>query len=220
MAPAPFIEDAAAVLADLKHIDFGLHISLNCEWEYPHWGPVAPLAQVPDLVDKEGNLLPTPKQLHEVGASRKQIMTEVRAQLQRLRTLGFTIAYMDEHMGVGWLPELAEELTELAAQEGLIFRPVLQNLPDPIKVEATFSRADWLAAVLPALRAGVYRLVGHPAYNDAEMQAYRRPGQARGEVAASRADQRTLFTDPGVLEAVERNSIPPVRYTDVFQPPA
>ena len=60
MACAPAIEDAAQRLAHRKDVCFGMHTTLNAEWDRVKWGPVLPSEQCKGLVDQNGCFLPHP----------------------------------------------------------------------------------------------------------------------------------------------------------------
>src|SRR4051794_34350018 len=87
MAPGPALEHAADLFRGLEGINLGLHVTLNAEWDEVKWGPVLGAAQVPSLVEREGWFTATPKVLHDRSFSPDEAMTEVEAQLQRLRDL-------------------------------------------------------------------------------------------------------------------------------------
>ena len=53
MAPPAAIEHAAEVLGDLDAC-FGLHVTLNAEWDGIKWGPLTNPEDVPSLVDDRG----------------------------------------------------------------------------------------------------------------------------------------------------------------------
>lgn len=212
MAITPEIEHARDVLGDLDHVDFGLHLSLNCEWEHTRWPPVLPAAQVPGLVREDGMLWPAPKDLHERQAPLDQLLAETRAQLARLRELGFAVAYLDEHCGVGWVNGLKDALVDFCRAEGLVYRP---DLARAVSGKVTGTPAERLAASLPALAPGDYLFIGHPAFDDEEMRAFRQAGEAVGETARSRLLQGQAFTDPGVLNGLRQHGIVPTRYSEL-----
>lgn len=212
MAPAPELEDAADQLANLQGLCAGLHVTLNCEWDRPKWGPVLDPADVPALVDQQGHLLTNPKDLHERNAPLEQMIAEVRAQLDLARQVGFDIRYIDQHMGVGWVNGLDEAITELARQEGLIkgssgpwrrFEKIDKDLPPHRR----------LAQQLATAQPGTYLVVGHPLLaEDADAREICREGNPPGSIADDRENQRLMFMDQAVLDVVKRRDIQPIRY--------
>jgi predicted glycoside hydrolase/deacetylase ChbG (UPF0249 family) len=212
MACAPEIEHAAHLLAHRRDICFGLHVTLNCEWAVPRWGPVADPAEVPSLLAEDGAVAHAPQELHDRGAPVGEMMVEVRAQITRLRDLGFDVRYMDEHMGIGWVNALGDTLAEFAKTEGLIFRPPLERLPPAKCVAESAPRSRWLVAALQEAPAGTYLIVGHPCYDRGDARELLFPGGAHGEVSRDRDDQRLMFMAPQVIEFVKTRGISLVRY--------
>ncbi len=221
LATGPYIEEAAEMCSSRTDICFGLHLTVTCEWESQKWGPVLPASEVPCLVDENGHLVPSPNNVHEKGAVFTQIMNELKAQLNKVRDLGFNISYADMHMGFGWLFEgedesvrVADLVNEWAEQEELIFNSALKLDRGP-KPEGKFSdAADAFYAKLQLLDTpGTYLAVGHPCFNDEEMRESVLRGD-KGTEAKNRDGQRRMFTDPRILEIVKDKNIQPIFYTE------
>lgn len=209
MAPGPFIQDAAQVLAGLEGVDFGLHVTLSSEWDAPRWGPAASARQVPLLLDADGAFTRAPQVLAGRGVSPEmlaQIETEVVAQLARLRGLGFAVKYLDEHMGVGWLPGVRERLQVLAAREGLIVAHPIESLPP----------GGSLLAQLDAAPDGDWLFVTHPAFDDAEMQSVGNADFAPGQIARERDADRALLLDWKLRRELEARQVLVARYSEVL----
>jgi len=98
MMPCPWVPEMAAYLKEHPNVDNGLHLTLTSEWKNYRWAPLAGKAAVPGLVDPEGCLWPSVKDVVE-HATAAEVETELRAQIDRAQTLGMPITHLDTHMG-------------------------------------------------------------------------------------------------------------------------
>src|SRR4051812_21759036 len=98
MMPCPWVPGFVHFLKEHPGIDAGLHLTLTSEWDDYRWGPLAGKTNVPGLVDKEGSLWP---EVNDVllHASADEVEKEIRAQLERARSMGFEPTHLDSHMG-------------------------------------------------------------------------------------------------------------------------
>jgi hypothetical protein len=98
MMPCAWIPGFFKYLEKYPETDAGLHLTLTSEWDNYRWGPLAGKPAVPGLVDKEGALWDNVR-LTATHASADEIETEIRAQLDRSRTMGWEPTHLDSHMG-------------------------------------------------------------------------------------------------------------------------
>jgi len=98
MMPCGWVPGFVHFLKDHKDVDAGLHLTLTSEWEEYRWGPLAGKPAVKSLVDNEGALWRNVKSVVQHGSA-DDVETEIRAQLDRARTMGFEPTHMDSHMG-------------------------------------------------------------------------------------------------------------------------
>lgn len=98
MMPCPWVPGFVHYLKEHPAIDAGLHLTLTSEWGDYRWGPLAGKTNVPGLVDKEGALW---RNVADVvaHASADEVEKEMKAQLERARTMGFEPTHLDSHMG-------------------------------------------------------------------------------------------------------------------------
>jgi predicted glycoside hydrolase/deacetylase ChbG (UPF0249 family) len=98
MMPCPWVPAYVHYLKKNPQTDAGLHLTLTSEWVEYRWPPLAGKANVPGLVDEEGAMW---KEVEQVAkhASPDEVEREIRAQLDRAKTMGFEPTHLDTHMG-------------------------------------------------------------------------------------------------------------------------
>jgi predicted glycoside hydrolase/deacetylase ChbG (UPF0249 family) len=97
MMPTPWVPHAVEWIKAARP-DAGLHLTLTSEWKSYRWGPVAGKPAVPGLVDPQGALWPNVASVVK-HATADEVEREIRAQLDRARTMGFEPTHFDSHMG-------------------------------------------------------------------------------------------------------------------------
>jgi len=119
MVPCPWFPEFAAWARENPDRDCGIHLTLNCEWKYYRWGPVAPREKVPSLVDEDGFLWDNVGQVIE-HVKVEEAAIELRAQIDRAKAFGVPITHLDTHMGaIISRPDLVELYVELALEYDL-----------------------------------------------------------------------------------------------------
>ena len=98
MMPTPWVPDFVHYLKLNPKTDAGLHLTLTSEWDDYRWAPLAGKSAVPGLVDPEGALWPSVEEVVKHAAA-DEVEKEIRAQLERARTMGFEPTHLDSHMG-------------------------------------------------------------------------------------------------------------------------
>jgi predicted glycoside hydrolase/deacetylase ChbG (UPF0249 family) len=98
MMPCAWVPGFVHFLKKHPGIDAGLHLTLTSEWSEYRWSPVAGKSAVPGLTDREGDLWPTVQDVVQ-HASADEVEKEIRAQLDRARSMGFEPTHLDSHMG-------------------------------------------------------------------------------------------------------------------------
>lgn len=119
MMPCPWVPEIFHYLKDHPKTDAGLHLTLNSEWKDYRWGPVAGIKAVPGLVDNEGAMY---RSLPEVyaHATPEEVNTEIYAQLERCRKMGWEPTHLDSHMGTIILnPSYLEKYIGIAIDQHL-----------------------------------------------------------------------------------------------------
>lgn len=98
MMPCAWIPGFFKYLEKHPETDAGLHLTLTSEWDNYRWGPLAGKPQVPGLVDKQGAMWDN-VMLTATNATADEIEIEIRAQLDRSRSMGWEPTHLDSHMG-------------------------------------------------------------------------------------------------------------------------
>ncbi|MDG4799946.1 ChbG/HpnK family deacetylase [Micromonospora sp. WMMD980] len=207
MVPAPAFDDAVTRFGRMSVVDVGVHLTLTSEWVTPRWRPVLPPHEVPSLVDDEGYLLPDPHDLFARGISVDEAVAEARAQVAVARQAGLEPSYLDEHMGVGWLPTLRDALEALCWASDLIPAERYPYLPDA---------GEPFATRISGAPSGVHVLVTHPGHDEPELRRVHLRDGRPGEVARQRDDERRELVAAPLARELARPGIEVVRFSTLL----
>jgi chitin disaccharide deacetylase len=200
LVPAPWFPDVVRWSQQHPEADLGIHLALNSEWTGFRWGPLTPTGTVPSLVDEQG-YLPYLETTVAEKADPKQVEIELRTQIDKAKRAGIRLTHLDTHMTALTLsPELFQTYKKLGREYGLpvllerrsgTYLPLNETVGEEALVDQVVSIApgvapkDWLQAykeMLQPLPPGVYQLIVHTAYDDAEMRAASRDHPNWGSV--------------------------------------
>jgi predicted glycoside hydrolase/deacetylase ChbG (UPF0249 family) len=119
MPPCPDFEDMIEWAKEHPDIDVGLHLTLTSEWKTYRWPSVAPVEEVPGLIDEEGNLWRSVEAVVQ-NATVEEVAKEVRAQIEKSIAMGYRPDHIDTHMGTLYgSPEFAKAYLEIAMEYGI-----------------------------------------------------------------------------------------------------
>jgi len=192
MVPCPCFNEIANYALKNKKLDYGIHLTITCEWGNYKFGPILPVNEVPSLVDKNGYFFRSRDELKN-NASLDDLRKELKAQMDKALNCGLKPSHIDSHMySVGATPEFFKLYKELGVLYDL---PVLlnQQLMEMVglNIEENIQENDFLVekvhygkfeyfkkgelknyyrGVWNELVDGLNMILIHPAFNNDEMK--------------------------------------------------
>jgi hopanoid biosynthesis associated protein HpnK len=137
-------QEAIALAKNHPHLAVGLHLVLVCGKS------VLPPAQIPNLVDSQGNFSNNPTQAglsYQFNqATRAELRLEISAQLEKFRDSGLNLAHVDGHLHLHVHPVILNILTEFAAEFQIKFiRLPSEELSKNLKIDNRnlFTKIIW-----------------------------------------------------------------------------
>jgi chitin disaccharide deacetylase len=142
MMPCPWVPEAAAWARKNPDKDIGIHLTLTSEWNTMRWAPLAPRDKVPGLLDPEGYMW---RRVQEIAmrATPQEVEMELRAQIEKARTMGIRFTHLDTHMGTLYArPDYFQVFEKLGREYGV---PILMVKPsEEIKAAAPAATIKYL----------------------------------------------------------------------------
>ncbi|MBT31927.1 MAG: hypothetical protein CMO01_19895 [Thalassobius sp.] len=192
MVPCPWFYEMSIYAKNNPQYDYGVHLTLTCEWENYRFGPVLPVSEVPSLVDENGFFYKKREKLRE-NASPEDVRKELEAQIKKAIKFGLKPTHIDSHMySVGSDPRFLNVYKEVGEKFDL---PVLINKQlmemvglDPVSnikegdfvVDTNYigefkyfengQLGNFYKEIIENLTSGLNLLLIHPAFDDSEMQ--------------------------------------------------
>jgi len=127
-------QNAIALAKNHPHLAVGLHLVLVCGKS------VLPPAQIPNLVDSQGNFSDNPTQAglnYQFNqATRAELRLEIAAQLEKFRDSGLNLSHVDGHLHLHVHPVILNILTEFAGEFQIKFiRLPSEELTKNLKID-------------------------------------------------------------------------------------
>lgn len=200
MVPCPWFPEFARYAKAHPTGDYGIHLTLNSEWEHYRWGPVADRSKVPSLIDENGYLWDNVQQVAE-NVKVEEAEIELRSQIDRAIKFGVPLSHLDTHMGaILSRPDLVRLYVKLGVDYDLpvlFVRPSVNNeiakrYPDAMKLvpalkgkgfpllDALYQfydpgtleeRKGIYLKTLRELPLGVSQIIIHCGYDDSELRS-------------------------------------------------
>ena len=193
MTPCPWFFEIADFAINNPQFDYGIHLTLTCEWNSYKFQPVLPVHEVPSIVDKYGYFHGS-RDSFKGKANLDEVRNELRAQIDRALMHGLNPSHLDSHMyTLGLSLELLELYKSLGKEYNLPallnkqllkhFSPGLESAIDErdLCVDNVYlgryedfekgKLADYYEQVLNDMKSGLNLILIHPAFKTDEMQA-------------------------------------------------
>jgi predicted glycoside hydrolase/deacetylase ChbG (UPF0249 family) len=232
MVPCPWFTEVAAYAKAHPGIDLGLHLTLTSEWRSYRWGPVSPRTLVSSLVGPDGYFYSNAQEFAK-HAKLDEVETEIRAQIERAKSMGLEPTHLDAHMHALYVtPDLFRVFLKTAHEYRLpirmarnidLFQPALAMMEpgDPI-ADAIFSPDEdvpvsgwknYYINVVKSLKPGVTEIFVHLAHDDAESQAIMAGHLEWG--AAWRQRELDSISSPEFRQALADNNITLIGWREI-----
>jgi predicted glycoside hydrolase/deacetylase ChbG (UPF0249 family) len=228
LVPGPWFAETAALYKANRHWEVGVHLTITAEWNMLRWGPVSPAGEVPSLVAPDGYLHtsgyragePRPDDLrafHEPNLA--EVEKEFRAQLERAKSMGVKVAYVDCHMGMACREEILPITRKIAAENcipiaGRQSFPQLQNISLDWDQRTPEEGRRLFEAKLRSLTPGLWMYVDHPAADSPELRAVDSDSGERW--ARERSSVLAIWTDLKIRALIDELGIELVGPSDLF----
>jgi len=194
MVPCPWFYEIAEFARQHHNFDYGVHLTLTCEWNSYKFGPVLSNKDVPSLVDQHGYFYKTRKEVVE-NANLKELKNELCAQIDRALSFGLLPSHLDSHMytlgasmefldiyrEIGQLYKLPVMLNASLIKEVSEIHPGELKLKNEILVDRIYlgniktyeagKLSEYYANSIKNLDPGLNMILIHPAFDDPEMQS-------------------------------------------------
>ena len=235
MVPCPWFYEIAVYAKNNPQLDYGVHLTLTCEWESYRFGPVLPASEVPSLVDEDGYFFKSREDVRN-HASATDVEKELNAQIKRALKFGLKPSHIDSHMySVGSDPDFFDVYRRLGKKyelpvlmsEGLM-EMVGLNQEENFKADdflmdnvfcATFEDfksgglRNYYSEIIKNLSPGLNIILIHVAFDNEEMKGVTVNHPNFG--SEWRQIDFEFFTDEETKILIQKNNIELVTWSDI-----
>ncbi len=200
MAPCPWFGEAMKIAKDIE-IPVGAHQTLTCEWDYFRWRP---LTGGSSLTGADGTFQPS-VELARQHLEYHDAVTELLAQVDKFRSAGVGLDYLDHHMGSS-VAAAYDEVSELTGVPFLYSSAVRNQLAsfNELSPRDAAGKKAWMLGYLNGLGPGVHLLVCHPGVASSELESLTGPDSVPYRWATEyRLSDLDVLTDPEVRALID-----------------
>jgi len=222
VVPGPWFEAAAELARRNPGWCVGVHLCMVGEWRGYRWRPVLPWDQVRSMVDEDGYLCTSPRQLFARQPKLQEIDAELRAQINLAKKRGVNVQYIDLHyVSPSQYPGLADVIKKIGADYNL---PISSQMGEKRTVSVYSAPIDQklkrAVEMLGALQPGLGLWVCHIGIDSPEQRAliHSEPGDifVEGGVGRHRAEELNVLTSLEVKSAILKKGIVLTNYRELW----
>lgn len=189
MVPCPWYPEVLTWARAHPGSDLGIHMVLNSEWPGYRWGPISSRDRVATLIDPQGYFYNDPSRFTHLDVGQAQL--ELQTQIDKAQGDGIAVTHLDSHMIALMTTRRLFRLYEQIGQSYDLPIPLTnagdyqmpkgeQPAPDSLVLTDVITMdpgippqhwVQWYETTLAKLKPGMYQLIVHLAYDDAEMRA-------------------------------------------------
>ena len=222
VVPGPWFEAAAELARRNPGWCIGVHLCLVGEWRGFRWRPVLPWDQVRSMVDADGYLHTSPRELFGRQPKLEEIDAELRAQINLAKKRGVNVQYIDLHyVSPSQYPGLAAVVKKLGTDYNL---PISSQMGETrtgsvytTPIEQKLKRA---VQMLEGLQPGLGLWVCHIGIDSPEQRAliHSEPGDifVEGGAGRHRAEELNVVTSLEVKSAILKKGIVLTNYRELW----
>jgi predicted glycoside hydrolase/deacetylase ChbG (UPF0249 family) len=222
IVPAPWFEAAAELARRNPGWCIGVHMCLVGEWRGFRWRPVLPWDQVRSIVDADGYLYPSPRELFAHQPKLEEIDAELRAQINLAKKRGVNVQYLDLHyVSPSQYPGFAEVIKKIGADYNL---PISSQMGETRSASVYTTPIDQklkrAVQMLEGLKPGLALWVCHIGIDSPEQRALIHTDPeaifVEGGVGRHRAEELNVLTSLEVKSTILKKGIILTNYRELW----